>query len=115
MWRIDEVGFELAPEHCEGNVDTIRVSTPAGELLIMGVFTDMPARVLRVTGAHTNGAPGGLIVGNSLGVANLMVIAQAFMEAFDYGGLIVEGADRTSGRRSGKRPRPLRFTRHRQN
>jgi hypothetical protein len=75
MWRRDEIEFVLEVDACFGVVDTIRVLTPAGPLLVMGVCVDVTDAVLWVSGVHMNGAVGGSAGPGAVGVANLKVIA----------------------------------------
>ena len=92
----------------------MRVETPIGDLPVMGE----PAQdissgdVLRVTGVHTNALFGSRLAASAIGLANLQVIAQAFLVEYGYEQLVLEGAVRTSGKQKGARPRPIRFTRH---
>jgi hypothetical protein len=112
MWRRSEIGFVLDSGLSEGEVATMRVATPAGDLLAMGEpEQELSGTVLRVTGVHTNGAAGAPLAANSIGLANLQVIGQAFLMEFGYEQLVLEGAVRTSGKRKGSRPRAVRFTR----
>ena len=106
-WRPDDITFDLDPEGTEHPVVTIRFETPAGEILVMAEIEeqDRTARLIRL---HIQGpAP------NTLGVANLRMLADAVMRELDYDGIEIEGADRTTGANPGRRPRPLRFNRRR--
>jgi hypothetical protein len=115
VWTRDQISFAIDPVGSDADVGTIRIATPAGALLLMGVFGPLTARILTISEAHTDAGPGGFVGRNAIGVANLIAIAQAFILEFDYDGIIIEGAARTTGRRRGKRPRPFRVTRHPQN
>ena len=93
----------LEPSLSEGQIATMRVSTPAGDLLVMGEPEQdiTGSAALRVRGVHTNGAAGTPLGANSIGLANLLLIGQAFLVEFGYEQLILEGAVRTSGKRQG--------------
>jgi hypothetical protein len=113
MWRRSEIGFVLDAKLSEGPVATMRITTPAGDLLVMGEpEQDISGAVLRVKGVHTNGRSGTPLAANSIGLTNLQVIGQAFLTEFGYEQLILEGAVRTSGKRRGARPRAVRFPLH---
>jgi len=91
----------------------MRIETPVGDLLVMGEpAQDISGNVLRATGVHTNAPFGSPLAANAIGSANLQVIGQAFLVEFGYEQLVLEGAVRTSGKRKGARPRPIRFARH---
>jgi hypothetical protein len=112
LWRRSAIRFVLEPNLSEGQVATMRVATPAGDLLVMGEpAQDITGNALRVRAVHTNGAAGTPLAAKSIGLANLLVIGQAFLVEFGYEQLILEGAVRTSGKRQGARPRAIRFTR----
>ena len=113
MWRRSDVRFVLETSLSAGEIATMRIMTPAGDLLVMGEpEQDLSGNVLRVSRVHTNGAAGALLAANSIGLANLQVIGQAFLVEFGYEELVLEGAVRTSGKRKGARPRAIRFARH---
>ena len=113
IWHRADVRFVFEPSLSDGDIATMRVITPVGDLLVMGEpDQDDDGAVLRVRRVHTNGDPASPVKGNTIGMANLQVIGQAFLSEFGYEQLILEGAVRTSGRRKGRVPRPIRFTRH---
>jgi hypothetical protein len=113
MWRRSDIRFVLGPGLSQGGIATMRIETPGGDLLVMGEpGQDLAGKILHVRGVHTNGRAGSPLRANAIGLADLHVIAQAFLAEFDYEHLILEGAVRTSGRRKGARPRAVRFTRH---
>jgi hypothetical protein len=112
MWRRSEIRFVLESSLSEGEVATLRIGTPAGDLLVMGEpEQNVSGNALHVSGVHTNGRAGALLAANPIGLANLQVIGQAFLAEFGYEQLVLEGAVRTSGKRKGARPRAIRFTR----
>jgi hypothetical protein len=113
MWRREDIRSLFESRLSDGDIATMRIDTPAGTLLVMGEpQQDLTGRTLLVVGVHTNGEARSGPLANAIGVANLQVIGQAFLEAFDYDELVLEGAVRTSGKRKGMRPRAIRFTRH---
>jgi NADH dehydrogenase FAD-containing subunit len=106
MWDVADISFEIVSDMTDDPVVTLLVQTPAGQL----TFTAEPVEngdTLVARGTHVQDAST-----NAIGTANLMVIAQALMERMGYDGLVVEGALRTTGANPGRRPRPIRFTRH---
>ena len=106
-WALGDVGpIEMEPADSDGDLVTIRVTTPAGPVLIMGQI-DIAGRRLLVTGANIESDSGP----RSIGIANLRVIARAVLERIDCDEARVEGAARTTGANPGHRPRALRFTR----
>jgi hypothetical protein len=113
MWRRSDIRFMLETNLSQGQAATMRIETPVGDLLVMGEpAQDRSGHVLDVSGVHTNAPFGSPLAANAIGLANLRVIGQAFLMEFGYEQLVLEGAVRTSGRRKGTRPRPIRFTRH---
>lgn len=113
MRRRSDIRFVLESSLSEGEVATMRITTPAGDLLVVGEpEQDVSGKVLRVNRVHTNGGAGSPLAANAIGLANLQVIGQAFLAEFGYDEFVLEGAVRTSGKRQGARPRPIRFTRH---
>lgn len=109
LWTASEITFELLDDLSDDPVVTLRIGTPAGVLLAMAI-PEADGNRLILRSAHINGEGQGFGSGH-VGMANLLVIGNAFVERFEYDELVVEGAVRTSGRRNGHRPRALRFTR----
>jgi hypothetical protein len=113
MRRRSVIRFVLESSLSEGEVATMRIMTPVGDLLVMGEpAQDVSGQVQRVSRVHTNGGAGSPLAADSIGLANLQVIGQAVLAEFGYEELVLEGAVRTSGKRKGARPRAVRFTRH---
>jgi hypothetical protein len=81
VWTEREFDFELLDDLSDGPVATLRISTPAGVLLVMAVPAEAD-NCLTVHGLHINGEGTDLGPG-TLGIANLQVIARGFMERFD--------------------------------
>jgi hypothetical protein len=102
----DVTNVELVPDTSEGDIITIRVDTPAGQVRVMGDI-DIVGRVLIVRRAHIHSEQGA----NAVGVANLRVIAEVVLERMDCDEARIEGATRTTGASPGHRPREIRFTR----
>lgn len=90
----------------EGDVISIRIGTPTGELEIMASI-EFKERTLLLIGAHiqSDGGP------NSIGHGNLRSIAEFVLERIDCDEARVEGAARTTGANPGHRPRVLWFAR----
>lgn len=92
MWRRGEVRFVFDVRLSEGSVATMRIVTQVGVLLVMGEpEQDLTGGSLLVRSVHTNGASRPDLTANTVGAANLKAIGQAFLEAFDYDELILEG------------------------
>jgi hypothetical protein len=111
MWSVDDISFELLYDMTDDPVVTLLFRTPVGQLMFTGEPVEMDG-VLISRGTHVQDASV-----NAIGAANLMVIAQALiaqalMDRMDYNELIIEGAIRATGANPGRRPRPIRFTRH---
>jgi hypothetical protein len=86
-------------------VFTVVVVTPAGILKFMAE-PEFIGSVWWLRRAHVQGASA-----NSVGVASLIVLAQALLEKFEYDEIVVEGAVRTTGAHPGRRSRAHRFFR----
>jgi hypothetical protein len=106
-WERNEVSFDLFSELTADPVVTARVTTPDGEIWAMGEPVEEKAGArLRVLAFHMQGFG---IGPNSIGHANLRVLADVVMERMGYDELVIEGAPRTSGAGPGRTPRVLRF------
>jgi hypothetical protein len=101
----DITAIDLETDACEDDLATIRITTPAGVIEIMGIV-DFQGRTLLVRNAHIQG-----LRANAVGRANLNVIAKALLERIDCDEVRIEGAARTTGASPGHRPREMRFTR----
>jgi hypothetical protein len=105
MWQREVISFQLDDEMTSDPVFTVVVVTPVGRLKFMAE-PELIGSVWWLRRAHVQGARA-----NSIGVANLMVLAQALMEKFGYDEIVVEGAVRTTGAHPGRRSRAHRFFR----
>jgi hypothetical protein len=103
--REDITAIDLETDACEGDLATIRISTPAGVIEIMGMI-DFQGRNVLVRNAHIQG-----LRANAIGRASLHVIAKAFLERIDCDEIRIEGATCTTGASLGSRPRAMRFAR----
>ena len=108
MWSSSDVTFEIDDDGTEDPVVTVEVTTPDGKIVVMGEPRE-DGRTLIVERTHIHGVGGGP---NELGPAKLRTVAQAILERMDYDGLVIEGAVRTTGAQKGRRPKPIRFSRH---
>jgi hypothetical protein len=108
VWRRDEVAITFWDEMVDHPVVTVNVDTPAGELRAMAV-PSLVGRTLLLTGLHIHGE---LTSANTVGAANLIVVARALMEMMDVDELIVAAGVRTTGANPGPRPGRMRLTRH---
>ncbi len=93
-----------------GDVITITIGTPLGQVQIMGeaAFEMRGSRSqLIVRRAHIHSDSGS----NTIGVANLHTVAELILQKVDCDEARIEGAPRTSGANPGHTPRPLRYTR----
>ena len=107
MWRTEELLFELDDEATSGPVVTAVVGTPGGPLRFMAE-PRMDGNTLVLIGLHTFGDR---MRPNSVGVANLRVVADMVMERMGFDGIVVEGAVRTTGASPGHRKGRVRFAR----
>lgn len=87
-------------------VAAVVVSTPAGTLTFVAELM-VEQDTLWLLGVHVQD-----MSPNTIGPANLKVIARALMERIGYDELVVEGAIRTTGANPGRRPKSLRFSRN---
>jgi hypothetical protein len=105
MWKTEDISFDFVDELTSDPIMTVLVSTPAGTLRFMAEprmqGTTLVHGCVHAQDAHAN----------TVGAANLRIVARALMERLSIDGLIIEGAVRTSGANPGRRPRPIRFTR----
>jgi hypothetical protein len=105
-WSPEDITtIDLETDACEGDLATIRITTPAGVIEILGIV-DFQGRTLLVRDAHIQG-----LRANAVGRANLHVIAKAFLERIDCDEVRIEGATCTTGASLGSRPREMRFAR----
>ena len=86
-------------------VAAVVVGTPAGTLTFVAELLVEESR-LWLKGVHIQD-----MSPNTIGSANMKVIARALMERMGYDELVVEGATRTTGANPGRRPKALRFSR----
>ena len=105
VWHAADLRFELLDDLTFDPVATILVTTPAGPLRIMGEPA-VDGSTLVVRGLHVQGGEP-----NTVGAANLLLLAALLMEGLGFDAIIVEGEVRTSGAGPGRRPKPLRFAR----
>jgi hypothetical protein len=105
MWRVEDISIELDDEMTGDPVVTALVWSPGGILRFMAE-PEVLGTMLVLHRTHVEGGQA-----NTVGAANLMVLAQAVMERMDFDGLVVEGAPRTTGANPGRQPRALRFSR----
>jgi hypothetical protein len=103
MWHAHALSVEL--EDVEGNVVSIDVSTPAGVLQIIGEI-ERADRVLYVRKTHLGGLSPGV-----LGLQGLRAVALKIMEEADADEIVIQGNARSTGKRKGRVPRPIRYRR----
>jgi hypothetical protein len=108
IWRKDQVSINFWDDMVDHPVVTARVDTPAGELRVMAVPSQV-GRTMLLTSLHMHGE---LTSANQVGAANLIVVVQVLMEMMDVDELFVTAGLRTTGANPGSRPRRIRFTRH---
>src|SRR4051794_26489333 len=92
-----------------GSVLTVRISTPAGSLLVIADLEEFGGDLV-FSGVHIQTEDPGLRP-NALGWARLRQIAQAVAEQADVDAIFIKGATRTTGAGKGRIPRPIRFAR----
>ena len=108
-WTADELtwlGIEDASS--EGNIVTISIGTPAGNVVVMAEVDLSPdGKSLFARGVHIHSDAGA----RTIGVANLRVMAAFVLERMNCDEASVEGAVRTDWGESGASTAFLRFTR----
>jgi len=83
----------------------VTITAPVGVLEMIGAVT-MIGRTLRIDNVHVQGlAPG------ALGRAGLNAIGRKLLEEANADEIVIKGGARTTGRRKGEAPRPIRFPR----
>jgi len=108
MWTAADIRIELVDEMSAGTVTTVRIATPAGDLLAIGNIESY-GRELVIRDLHIQS---GSLRANALGWARLRQIARAAAEKADVDVIVVEGGARTTGAGPyGRIPRQLRFAR----
>ena len=111
MWRSEQIVIDIEDVEHEGGggqVATmlVRVTTPAGAISLLGTVS-IVGRVLRCENAHLGGLSPG-----ALGRAGLNAIGRKLLAVADVDQIIIQGSTRTTGCRSGKTPREIRFPGH---
>jgi hypothetical protein len=109
VWTAAELtGLGIEDASSEGNIVTISIGTPAGNVVVMAEVDLSPdGKILFARGVHIHSDAGA----RTIGVANLRVLAAFVLERMNCDEASVEGAVRTTGANPGHRPRVLRFTR----
>jgi hypothetical protein len=106
VWRSDDITmFDLVAEQTDHPIATAWIQTPAGVIVVMAEVS-LRDRTLCLRGMHIEGPDP-----NTMGPANLRVLAEAVMERMNCDGIEIEGGTRSTGANPGRRPRPVRFTR----
>ncbi len=103
MWASDQLAVEI--DIVDGREVILIVRTPVGPVSLIGTVT-LTADVLNLDGVHVGG-PGPGRVGRD----GINAIARKIMEELDVQEILAQGGIRTTGRRTGKVPRPFRFVR----
>lgn len=107
MWTAADIEIELVGELSAGEVVTVRLSTPAGDLIVMAEI-EAYDRELVLAGVHIQTET---LWPNSLGCVRLRQLARAAAEKVDVDVIIIQGAARTTGAHHGRIPSRLRFPR----
>lgn len=94
-WKPEEISFDFRYELTSGQVVTVRIQTPAGPVFAMAEVEER-GRTLVLNGFHMHSDAGRSAVGRE----NLHMLAQHVMEVMEYDELVVQGAARTSDRKS---------------
>ena len=79
MWSFADVAFDLQNEGTDDPVVTVQVTTPSGVLYVMAELV-LSERTMVLRGAHMHGDGVGP---NTIGSANLIVLAHAAMEEME--------------------------------
>jgi hypothetical protein len=103
MWDADEIAIEI--NLVDHPVAIVRITVPIGTLDVIGSISRV-GRVLHIDGAHVQGLTPG-----ALGRAGLNATGRKLLEEADVDEIVIEGGARTTGRRKGSRPRPIRYPR----
>jgi hypothetical protein len=103
MWTNDDLSIEV--DAVDGDVLLVVIGTPAGNLRLLGQVSQC-GRTLCVNNAHVDGLSAG-----SLGRAGLNAIGRKLLEEADVDEIVIKGSTRSTGRRPGVVPRPIRFRR----
>jgi hypothetical protein len=104
MWSSDDITFDMQFDHSEGHVWTVAIIVPGAIIELMGEVSEQ-ADTFIAAGVHIQVSGTELVMTRK----NMKMIAQKIMEKMGYDHVIIEGAVRTSGARSGNRPRQFRF------
>lgn len=103
MWSPDQITIEI--EDAEQNTAMVRINTPAGCIDVIAEVSIGEGR-LTLEGAHVQGLEPG-----KLGRSGLNAIGSKLMAEADVREIVVHGGTRTTGRKKGTKPRPIRFPR----
>jgi hypothetical protein len=101
MFASVDIAVEL--DCAEDDWAIVVVTTPIGKISIAGALR-WEGRTLHVTGAHIGGLKPG-----ALGRKGLNAVGRKLLEAADVDKIIIEGADRTTGRNPGRAPKRFCF------
>jgi hypothetical protein len=103
MWSLGEITIEIT--EAEPPLVIVRVTTPIGSLDLTGEVHRV-GRVLYCERVHVQGLNAG-----ALGRAGLNAVGRKILVEVDVDQIVVEGSTRTTGKREGRTPRPIRFPR----
>jgi hypothetical protein len=103
MWSLDEITIELT--EAEPPLVIVKIATPVGRLELTGEVRRV-GRVLYCERVHIQGLGPGV-----LGRAGLNAVGRKILAEIDVDQIVLEGSSRTTGRRAGQTPRPIRFPR----
>jgi hypothetical protein len=108
-WTSDRLVLRgISDEDSDGDIVTVLVETPAGDIKIMAeveIDEDRASLTARGVNIQSDALP------NSIGLQNIRLLATWLLESLDGNEGIVEGAPRTTGAHPGHRPRTIRFSR----
>jgi len=107
VWTAAEIQIALDDEASAGPILTARISTPAGELLVMGEVERYDSELV-LANLHIQAESLGP---NLLGWNRLRQIARVVAEKADVETIVIKGATRTTGAGPGRTPSQLRFSR----
>jgi hypothetical protein len=103
MWSLDEITIEIT--EAEPPLIIVRIETPVGSLELTGEVR-RERRVLHCERVHIQGLSAG-----ALGRAGLNAVGRKILVEIDVDQIVLEGSARTTGKREGQTPRPIRFPR----
>lgn len=92
----------------EGDFITLSISTPVGDIQVLGHVAFLEPGTLIFSEAHIAG-----LAGNALGWVHLRQVMNIALERGGFDEIIIKGSSRSTGANPGHVPRPFRVARNR--